>query len=269
MTDKRRLDYHLQPSENPDGILPSVIDSEGSVVRYTGARRITDETTVVDIGTSPNANDGDPLRTAFIKLNNFMEASYHLSHEINDQMIEQELRGPFLGQLSAAEFPAFSAFNDQRITNGGDWRENIFKIAILNETLSATSRSTLNSAFTNVALDDTTNIPETNGRFFIRKGSILLYIFGATEAQNQVQVVWQSVSDEITFDYFDAFARLATGTQDSSVSTSEQIELADRLNELARQTGRSHSVGARNVEDALVEMYARFNRRGLDAGYYG
>ena len=71
----RRLDYHLYPqgrsASEPD-LIPNVKDSDGNIIQYTSTDRRTTESTVVDIGTAPNANDGDPLRTAFIKINNFI-----------------------------------------------------------------------------------------------------------------------------------------------------------------------------------------------------
>ena len=64
-------------------VMPSVLDSDGLEVEYFGTNRKTTEATVVDIGDSPNSNTGDALRTAFIKMNNFMEAVYWWSDEIN------------------------------------------------------------------------------------------------------------------------------------------------------------------------------------------
>jgi hypothetical protein len=75
--DRRNLQYHLWPRGNLDNssLLPDVIDSDGNIVNST-ANKFTTVATVVDVGDSPSSNSGDPLRVAFIKLNNFIEASY-------------------------------------------------------------------------------------------------------------------------------------------------------------------------------------------------
>jgi len=83
---RTRLEEILYPKGKsatlPD-ILPSVLDSDSQEVEYFGTNRKTSESTVVNIGDSPNSNTGDALRTAFIKMNNFMEAVYWWSDEIN------------------------------------------------------------------------------------------------------------------------------------------------------------------------------------------
>mgnify|MGYP000229163700 CR=1 FL=1 len=89
------LEDHLYPrgrdADTPD-IMPDVLDSDGNPVSYfdntrpNGGKRITNERTVVDIGDNPNTNTGDPLRTAFVKINNFIEASYWVNEGINKKM---------------------------------------------------------------------------------------------------------------------------------------------------------------------------------------
>ena len=73
------LDHYLWPKgksvAEPD-LMPSVKDSDGDVVDFYDEKRKTTQATVVDLGDSPNSNNGDPLRTAFAKINNFIEASY-------------------------------------------------------------------------------------------------------------------------------------------------------------------------------------------------
>ena len=91
-----KLEFHLYPrgrSATESELMPSVRDSDGNTVLFTGANRKTTEATVVNLGTSPNANDGDPLRTAFAKVNNFIEASYWTNESINQKFrdIDSEL----------------------------------------------------------------------------------------------------------------------------------------------------------------------------------
>lgn len=73
-----KLEDHLYPAGTAADptVTPSVLDSDGNTVTYTSSKRKTNEATVVDVGDSANSNTGDPLRTAFIKINNFIEASY-------------------------------------------------------------------------------------------------------------------------------------------------------------------------------------------------
>lgn len=102
-----KLEAHLYPrgksAIEPD-TMPSVLDSDGDEVMYYGGNRITSESTVVDLGDAPNSNTGDALRTAFIKINNFMEANYWVNDSINQKLGEIETR------LTAIE---------TRLTNGG------------------------------------------------------------------------------------------------------------------------------------------------------
>ena len=72
-------------------VMPSVLDSDGKEVSYFSGKRKTTEATVVDIGDSPNSNTGDALRTAFIKINNHMEAVYWWSEHLNQTL--QDLPG--------------------------------------------------------------------------------------------------------------------------------------------------------------------------------
>jgi len=79
------LQKHLKPSGNT--VMPSVLDSDlVGISFFDVAKRITDKTTVVDIGESPNSNTGDSMRTAFVKINNFMEASYWADRDMSREL---------------------------------------------------------------------------------------------------------------------------------------------------------------------------------------
>jgi hypothetical protein len=81
-----KLVDHLYPkgrSLTQPNLMPNVLDSDGAVVSMSSAKRITTETTVVNLGSGANTNDGDPLRIAFAKINNFMEASYWANDGVN------------------------------------------------------------------------------------------------------------------------------------------------------------------------------------------
>lgn len=81
-----KLENHLYPkgkSETEPLQMPSVVDNDGNVITYYSASRKTTESTVVNLGDAPNANNGDSLRTAFAKINNYIEAAYWANDSIN------------------------------------------------------------------------------------------------------------------------------------------------------------------------------------------
>lgn len=92
-----KLEFHLYPkgrsAAEPD-LMPSVKDGDGVTVLFTSEKRKTTEASVVNLGDSPNSNNGDPLRTAFAKINNFIEASYWTNESINKKFndIDSEFR---------------------------------------------------------------------------------------------------------------------------------------------------------------------------------
>lgn len=90
----RRLEDHLYPkgSLGDSTLTPSVLDSDGAAVGYESSKRKTSEVTVVNVGDSANSNTGDPLRTAFIKVNNFIEASYWTNETVARDMDWMERR---------------------------------------------------------------------------------------------------------------------------------------------------------------------------------
>ena len=91
-----KFEDHLFPkgrsATEPD-LLPSVKDSDGNDVLFNSPKRKTTQATVVNLGSAPNSNDGDPLRTSFGKINNFIEASYWVNESINKKFrdIDSEL----------------------------------------------------------------------------------------------------------------------------------------------------------------------------------
>ena len=82
------LKDHLYPagkSAAEPNLMPSVLDSDGNTVGFYDDKRITTQQTVVNLGDAPNSNNGDPLRTAFAKINNFIEASYWTNEGVNQK----------------------------------------------------------------------------------------------------------------------------------------------------------------------------------------
>lgn len=246
----RHLTSHLQPSGANN---PPVLDSDGQEVRYTGVNRITDEGTVVDIGTSPNSNDGDPLRTAFLKINNFIEASYWTNSEVNEAITQIQERGPFLGVLNYSDLP--SSFSPEL-------RSAEYRIAVLRETLSDTSIASFGIRY---PLINSSGLTLNNGRVILYPGTLLSW----NETNDTYDVVFEPTANLAEFSYADALDRLRQGTAESGLTANQQQELFNDIQAEAAAANQSYSLQARNVEDAIVEMNAKLKSRGMDAGYYG
>lgn len=104
----KKLSDFLNPKGNlnDNTKFPDVLDSDGTVLSYTSTNRKTSESTVVDLGDSPNSNTGDPLRLAFIKVNNFMEASYWSSQNDAKEFDDIKSRLALNEAHSGTSFPA-------------------------------------------------------------------------------------------------------------------------------------------------------------------
>ena len=247
----RRLDYHLYPqgrsASEPD-LIPNVKDSDGNIIQYTSSNRITTESTVVDIGSAPNSNDGDPLRTAFIKVNNFIEAEY-LTNEILDQELNRlEFYGPFLGILDYADLP-LSMISDKNV-------------AVVKTTLRADSFSFWRDTYPNIS---ESNIDMTENVVVLHKGSIIQY----NKSENRYDVIYQNSGDNLQFDFKTALARYRDGNADTDLSAAQQTALYDNFIETEAGSRQTMDIKARNVNDAIVEAHLRYDQRGFDSGYYG
>ena len=245
----RRIEDHLSPAPARS---EEVTDSDGVVVRVGNPKRITNYNTAVNIGTSPNANDGDPLRTAFIKINNFIEAAYWASQQSDQFATQLSLQGPFMGVLTHDLLPT----NANGLWIGEVPSSLDVRIAVLAETLDVTDTADYQKIYrTNL------DVPLNNGKRILRKGSLLKY----NAARDQYDIVYQNEAANQNFNYDVAVQKLQNATQDTSLDSDSQIDLFAGLNELPTTT----KLHARTVEDAIVELNARLSRRGTDAGYYG
>ena len=247
----RRLDFHLYPqgrSASEPNLIPNVLDSDGGTLEYTDPNRRTTESTVVDIGTSPNANDGDPLRTAFVKINNFIEAEY-ITNEIIDQELNRlEFFGPFLGVLEYIDLP-LTMISDKNI-------------AVVATTLRATGYSTWSNNYPNIS---STNIELSDGDVILYKGSIIQY----NKSTNIYDVVYQNSGDFSAYDFGTSLSRFKDGTADANLSAAKQTELYTNFNKTEAGSNINNNLKSRNVNDAITEAHLRFSNRGFDSGYYG
>ena len=247
----RRLDYHLYPkgrSASEPNLIPNVKDSDGNIIQYTSNNRRTNESTVVDIGTAPNSNDGDPLRTAFIKLNNFIEADY-ITNEIIDQELNRlEFFGPFLGVKDYIDLP-LNLISDQNV-------------AVIKTTIRADGYASWKSNYPNI---NDVGMELVEGDLILPKGSVVRY----NKSTNKYDVMYQNFSDNILFDFKAALARYRDGTADADLTSVEQQALYDNFINTEVGAGSTKDIKARNVSDAIAEAHIRFSQRGFDSGYYG
>ena len=247
----RRLDYHLYPkgrSASEPNLIPNVKDSDGNIIQYTSNNRRTNESTVVDIGTAPNSNDGDPLRTAFIKLNNFIEADY-ITNEIIDQELNRlEFFGPFLGVKDYVDLP-LNLISDQNV-------------AVIKTTIRADGYTSWKSNYPNI---NDVGMELVEGDLILPKGSVVRY----NKSTNKYDVMYQNFSDNILFDFKAALARYRDGTADADLTSVEQQALYDNFINTEVGAGSTKDIKARNVSDAIAEAHIRFSQRGFDSGYYG
>lgn len=91
------LKDYLEPGT---GTIPPVNDPSGNPV--TQITKESDESVSVDVGSSPNSNTGDPLRIAFVKINNFIEAGYQQSIAMDAKFrnYDSDLYDPITGEFT-------------------------------------------------------------------------------------------------------------------------------------------------------------------------
>ena len=94
---------------------PSLTDPANSSAAVSENDYIVNNNTRVNVGSSPNANDGDPLRTAFQKMNNFIEAVYRVNRNINTDITTLSSAGTFLGAKTYIEITGLSPNNNDTI----------------------------------------------------------------------------------------------------------------------------------------------------------
>ena len=252
MANSSNLRKHLNPkgNRNDPNQLPNVLDSDGNVVLYNQGKWITTESTAVDIGDAPNSNSGDPLRTAFTKINNFIEASYWTNDGVNSEISRVEKHGPFLGVKKYNELDS-----DTKLTN------TTTSIVVLGEDLTKNSRVEWLRDYPRIP---EIGVPVIENQLFLPKGSILQW----NSTAKNFKVVYVNSSKSQTFNFGQAITRLSSGTQNSSLTKEQQLNLYAQYNNTEAGINSSIDLKSRNIEDAIVEMHARYSQRGFDSGYY-
>ena len=276
----RNLKDILKPNYG-DGVGESgtapVTKDNGSTLDFFDSNRRLKDNTRINIGTSANSNTGDPIRTAFIKVGNFMEASYMADSDKDRRLLRMEK--PFgdsdfrlLGVQSPDQIRFDSDAVHSKIGVIGIDSDSFASLKpgdtiILSERIAPTSRSDFAAKFSRAIPHgriDINTVALKNGEYgvnapaYLRMGSDgLLKVEGEATLQN------------MGLDFDGAIARLQQGTQTSKLSAADQRVLYDDLVETQGVTNSSFRLDADNVEDAFAEMMAKLIRVGYDAGYYG
>lgn len=222
---------------------PGVFDSDLNRV-ITNDEFTVNENTRVNIGSSPNSNDGEPLRTAFIKINDFIEASYRVNDEVAGQVDAITAAGNFLGAKAYSELTLDSNNNDT---------------AVLKSRITASNQSNFESSYPNIEI---TTVDIDNGQYVISGGSILRF------NNSKWEVVQNNNAENISIDFDDALAKLASGQAVSTMTSAEQITLYEKWLKVNEGSTESLRLKSSSVDSALVELALKLSTGGRDAGYY-
>jgi len=258
------------------GTAPVKKDNGSTLDFFDSNRRLKDNTRI-NIGTSANSNTGDPIRTAFIKVGNFMEASYMADSDKDRRLLRMEK--PFgdsdfrlLGVKTPNEIRFDSDAVHTKLGVIGIDSDSFASLKpgdtiILSERIEPTSRSDFAAKFSRAIPHgriDINTVALKNGEYGVNAPAYL-----RMGADGLLKVEGEATLQGMGLDFDGAIARLQQGTQTSKLSAADQRILYDDLVETQGVTNSSFRVDADNVEDAFAEMMAKLIRVGYDAGYYG
>lgn len=277
----RNLKDILKPNYGVDvgesGTTPVIKDS-GSTLSFFDANRRVGDNTRINIGSSPNSNTGDPIRTAFIKVGNFMEAAYMADSDKDRRLVRFEK--PF----GDSDFRLLGLRNPNQIrwdsdavhtklgTIGGIDSDQFASLSpgdtiILSSRIPSSSRQVFLDKYSRALPHgriDINSVALKNGEYSVNAPAYLrMGDDGLLKVEGEVTL------NQMGLDFDGALARLQQGTQSSKLSAADQRILYDDLVTTQGTTGSSFRVDADNVEDAFAEVMAKLVRVGYDAGYYG
>lgn len=284
-------------------VIPDVLDSEGNPVFFTDTRRFVTQVSAVDVGDSPNSNTGDPLRTAFVKIDNIIEALYRNDAAKAWRLAQLEYPGRFLGMLDYAQMPRppLRSITDFSVQAGahaypqnGDWV--ILRNKISGDQTAALSAFRYNYPFiytgpnfgNNIYTDTYTSNVEVNAYSVLRwntaaprssstaLGDTTTAPFNLYPQLGAWVVVQQRTIDDLSFNIDLGLTRLATGTanwynydSENGPVAQQQRALYEQFSNQSAENVDSKRLRSRNFEDAVTELVARSTINQVDAGYYG
>tara|TARA_R110002153_G_scaffold29711_3_gene91102 strand:+ start:26444 stop:27181 length:738 start_codon:yes stop_codon:yes gene_type:complete len=226
---------------------PSLTDPANSNSVVSENDYTVNNNTRVNIGSSPNANDGDPLRTAFQKLNNFIEAVYRVNVNVNTDISTLSSAGTFLGAKNYVEITGLSPNSNDTI--------------VLDKPITTTNPDLTPVYTTFITIESFTL---ANGLYTIAGGSFLKY--NSTKAKFELD--HNNAGSNVTFDFDGAVARLAQGLASSTLTSLEQQQLYSEFQKLNQGAANSKRIQATTIEDAITELTVKSSTSGRDAGYY-
>lgn len=226
---------------------PSITDPANNNAVVSENDYTVNNNTRVNVGSSPNANDGDPLRTAFQKLNNFIEAVYRVNANVNTDISTLSSSGTFLGAKSYVEITGLSPNNNDTI--------------ILDHVITTTNPD-LTPVYTNFITIESFTL--SNGVYSIAGGSFLKY----NNTKSKFELDHNNGGSNVTFDFDGAVSRLAQGLANTTLTSLEQQQLYSEYQKLNQGASNSKRLQATTVEDAITELTVKSSTSGRDAGYY-
>lgn len=258
------------------GVAP-VIGNDGGDLDFGSNKRLVKNNVRINIGSSPNSNTGDPLRTAFIKVGNFMEAAYIADSDKDRRLLRLEKNAKdsdfrFLGPIVKNNIDNSASLDSDIAAEVGYIDSDTFSVLkpgdtfILTDNIVLQSRQNFVDKFdrgdTKSRIDIDT-VTQKNGEYGINAPAFL-----KMGDDGRLKVSSEFLTQNFAVDFDSALSRLSAGTQDSKLTLAEQQNLYNDLNNITNNLG-SFRLDAKNVEDAFAEMMARLVRVGYDAGYYG
>ena len=258
--------FGFQDSDTQIGIAP--VNTQAGVIAFNDSNRIVKNNVRINIGSSPNSNTGDPLRTAFIKVGNFMEAVYRADSDkdLRIKRFETPVGDSDFRILGVKSSNDLRWDSDAVHTNIGNantgFDSDTFAGLKAGDTVFLTDRI---DPISRQAFIDKYSRSNPHGRIDINT----VRLKNNEYSVNSPAFLKVGSDGLLKVQTEFALSRLSAGTQSSKLSASDQQQLYSDFNDIQGLTDSSFRISADNVEDAFAELVARQVRIGYDAGFYG
>ena len=269
--------FGFADSDAQVGIAPVNVDS--GTLAFNDSNRIVKNNVRINIGSSPNSNTGDPLRTAFIKVGNFMEAVYRADSDkdLRIKRFETPVGDSDFRILGVKSCDDLRWDSDAVHTNLGNANTGFDSDTIaglkpgdtlvLTDQISPRSRQSFVDRYARSnphGRIDINTVRLKNNEYSVNAPAFL-----KVGDDGLLKVQTEFALDQVGLDFDGALERLSAGTQKSKLSAADQKKLYQDFNDVQGLTSSSFRLSASNVEDAFAELMARQVRIGYDAGFYG
>ena len=269
--------FGFADSDAQVGIAP--VTTESGTLSFNDANRIVKNNVRINIGSSPNSNTGDPLRTAFIKVGNFMEAVFRADSDkdLRIKRFETPVGDSDFRILGVKSCDDLRWDSDAVHTNLGNantgFDSDTFAglkpgdTLVLTDQISPRSRQSFVDRYARAnphGRIDINTVRLKNNEYSVNAPAFL-----KVGDDGLLKVQTEFALDQVGLDFDGALERLSAGTQKSKLSAADQQRLYQDFNDVQGLTSSSFRLSASNVEDAFAELMARQVRVGYDAGFYG